>query len=123
MRGNKKRMTIITPLGKDAASEDYMKIADAFFLRVLKELDRQLSTAETGGCETTPELAKAVTDVRRAMQTVFEERKRLEQSGKAGFGGGRAAELDLAQARDEIGRRLACLRDARRTRELSERSE
>lgn len=106
-------MTIITPLGKDAASEDYLKIADSFFLRVLKELDRQLSAAEIDGCETTPELAKAVTEVRRAMQTVFEERKRLEQSGKTDFGGGRASELNLAQARDEIGRRLACLRDAR----------
>ncbi|WP_432449804.1 hypothetical protein [Aliiroseovarius marinus] len=108
-------MTKITPLGKDAASDDYLEIADAFFLRVLKELDRQLSEAEAADCETTPALAKAVSEVRKAMQNVFDERKRLEQSGKNIGGGGRAAELDLAQARDEIGRRLACLSDARRT--------
>ncbi|GHE86457.1 hypothetical protein GCM10016455_02580 [Aliiroseovarius zhejiangensis] len=113
-------MTMITPLGKDAASEEYLKIADAFFLRVLKELDRQLSAAELADCETTPGLAKAVTEVRRAMQTVFEERKRLEQSGQTAFGGAGAGALDLAEARDEIGRRLACLRDARRARELPE---
>lgn len=113
-------MTMITPLGKDAASEEYLKIADAFFLRVLKELDRQLSAAELADCETTPGLAKAVTEVRRAMQTVFEERKRLEQSGSNAFGGAGSGALDLAEARDEIGRRLACLRDARGAGSVSE---
>lgn len=113
-------MTIITPLGNDAVSDDYLKIADSFFLRVLKELDRQLSAAELADCETTPGLAKAVTEVRRAMQTVFEERKRLEQSGHSAFGAGKATELDLAEAREEIGRRLACLRDAGTAGEVPE---
>lgn len=116
-------MTKITPLGKDAAAADYLEIADVLFLRVLKELDRQLSAAELADSDTTPGLAKAVADVRRAMQTVFEERKRLEQSDKNAFGGGKTSALDLAEARAEIGRRLACLCNARGAAELSGQSE
>jgi hypothetical protein len=108
-------MTKITPLGMDASAEEYLKIADAFFLRVLTELDRQLSAAELAECETTPEMAKAVVDVRRAVQTVFEERKRLEQSSRNANSGAGSGTYNLTEARDEIGRRLACLRDARRT--------
>lgn len=54
----------------------------------------------------------ALKDLRAAYHLVMDERTRVEKLRKqhAGEVGGGA--LDLELARDEIGRRLACLRDA-----------
>lgn len=55
---------------------------------------------------------QAVRDLRAAYQMVMDERTRVEKLRKqlAGAGGDHA--LDFDAARDEIGRRLACLREA-----------
>lgn len=68
--------------------------------------------AKTGAAEVRA-AAQAVKDLRAAFQMVMEERGRVEKLRKqvAGVGEGRALDLDAARA--EIGRRLACLRDAR----------
>ncbi len=120
MRGRHEHMSINTPFGEDASSPDFLGIANDLFFRVLKELERQLKAAELSKGEDSAGLAKTANDLRKAMQNVFDERKRLEQSGKITAKDQGGAELDLVASRDEIGRRLACLRDAQRTRDVSE---
>lgn len=120
MRGRHEHMSINTPFGEDASSAEYLEVARDLFLRVLKELERQLNMAEMSDGEGGAGLVKGATDLRKAMQNIFDERKRLEQSGKNNSNEQGGAELDLVASRDEIGRRLACLRDAQRTRDVSE---
>ncbi|WP_424942897.1 hypothetical protein [Aliiroseovarius crassostreae] len=111
------------PLESDADAAEYLRIADGLFHRVVKELERQLQASETGDGNGECGLAKTSAELRKAMQTVFDERKRIEQSGNTALQGGGGASLNLAQAREEIGRRLACLRDARGTGDVSEQPE
>ncbi|UWQ08989.1 permease [Aliiroseovarius crassostreae] len=108
------------PLKADAEAMDYFEIANGLFNRVLNELERQLRASEEGMSEGECGLAKTSTELRKALQTVFDERKRLEQTSKTAGQGAAGTSLNLAQARDEIGRRLACLRDVRRARGLPE---
>lgn len=76
----------------------------------LAEATRKLRDGELGEVRTA---VQAVKDLRAAFQMVMDERTRVDKLRKqvAGVAGG-AGELDLAAARDEIGRRLARLRDA-----------
>lgn len=120
MRGRHEHMSINTPFGEDASSPDFLGIANDLFFRVLKELERQLDAAEMNGGEGSAGLAKTANDLRKAIQNIFDERKRLEQSGKNFTNGQGGAKLDLVASRDEIGRRLACLRDAQRARDVPE---
>lgn len=111
------------PLETGASEMEYLTIADGLFNRVLKELERQLQASETGERPGDCGLVKTSSELRKALQTVFDERKRLEQASKNASQGTGAGCLDLAQARAEIGRRLALLRDVRRARELPEQPE
>lgn len=54
----------------------------------------------------------AVRDFKQAFFALMEERNRVEKLRKQVTGAVGAGGLDLDAARDEIGRRLACLRDA-----------
>lgn len=58
------------------------------------------------------ELAGYTKEFRAALQTVLNERATVDKLRKQELGAVGAGTLDLATARDEIGRRLACLRDA-----------
>ena len=55
----------------------------------------------------------AVRDLKQAFHTLMEERTRVDKLRKQVTGDVGTGRLDLDAARDEIGRRLACLRDAR----------
>lgn len=56
--------------------------------------------------------AQSVRDMRAVLQLVLEERSKVAKLAKleSGASGGKALDFDAARA--EIGRRLACLRDA-----------
>ncbi|MBS0572441.1 MAG: hypothetical protein JSS08_04165 [Proteobacteria bacterium] len=54
----------------------------------------------------------SVSEMRGVLKLVLEERNRIAELGKEDGGGTSGQELDFDAARAEIGRRLACLRDA-----------
>jgi hypothetical protein len=54
----------------------------------------------------------AVRDLKQTFQMVMDERTRVDKLRKQVDGVVRGHTLDFEAARDEIGRRLACLRDA-----------
>lgn len=94
-----------------AAGQDLLAEAEELFRTSAELLAARLRALREGRVEGLKETAQATRDLRAALQLALEERTRLEKLRRQDDGGGAAA-LDLAAARDEIGRRLACLRGA-----------
>ena len=105
--------------GQEAASDKIFQLAVGQFERVLMDLDATLKALETQADVTADTKAQAI-DLRKTIQTVFEERHRLDKilEKNAGAHGGTGYDLDAA--RSEIGRRLARLRAAQPTDGVSE---
>ena len=87
-------------------------IASAMFREVAEELHHLRAGLRRGETEGLKDAARVVRDLRAATQLVLEERIRVDKLRKEVAGDVGAGSLDLAAARDEIGRRLACLRRA-----------
>jgi hypothetical protein len=106
-------MTIHTPVTRDGPSRDESAEALELF-DLASTILRQLLDEARGGASdgTARELATYTKDVSGALKVLITERQHVEKLRRdAGdLGGGR--DFDLDAARDEIGRRLACLRDS-----------
>ncbi len=99
--------------GAGVPSGDFLDEATALFREAAGELFGALRGLRRGRTEEAKAAAQAVKDLKQALEWVMDERNRCEKYRKsaAGVVGTRAHDLDAA--RDEIGRRLACLRNAR----------
>lgn len=106
-------MTIQTPMpaggtlrSEAAEALELFDLAKTILRRVLEEAQEGASAG------TARDLATYTKDVSGALKVLVTERQHVEKlrrdAGELAAGG----EFDLDQARDEIGRRLACLRDA-----------
>ena len=94
-------------------------VAGEMFRELAEELHRLRVGLKDGAAAEAGELsgevreaAKLVRDLRAATQLVLEERNRVDKLRKDIGGQAGQGRLDLDAARDEIGRRLACLRRA-----------
>ena len=87
-------------------------VAGEMFREVAEELHRLRIGLRGGSTDDVKDTARLVRDLRAATQLVLEERNRVDKLRKEVAGDVGASRLDLAAARDEIGRRLACLRRA-----------
>ena len=99
----------------DVAGEMFRELAEELHrLRVgLRAGLKDGAAAEAGELSgEVREAAKLVRDLRAATQLVLEERNRVDKLRKDSGGQAGQGRLDLDAARDEIGRRLACLRRA-----------
>lgn len=76
------------------------------------ELSATLDRLRAGDPGDPKEMAKQIRDMRTAFQLAIEERARVAKLRREDAGIVHDYALDFAQARDEICRRLACLRDA-----------
>jgi len=88
-----------------AATEDLFRDA-------AEDLAEALTAVRAGRLSEAKAAALAVRDLKAAFHLVMEERTRVEKLRRQVAGAVGTGCLDLAAARDEIGRRLACLRDA-----------
>ena len=95
-----------------AADGDLLAEAEELFRTSAELLAARLRALREGRFDGLKETAQATRDLRAALQLALEERTRLEKLRRQDEPGGGAGALDLAAARDEIGRRLACLRGA-----------
>ena len=95
-----------------APDTDVILIADGLFQSYAADLHRLRLKIQAGETEELKESAKLVRDLRAAAQLVLEERSKVDKLRKDAAGSVGTGVLDLAAARDEIGRRLACLRRA-----------
>lgn len=105
-------MTVRIPDG-GASQEDVLAVTEGLYREAAVELYRTI-TEIRAGVFTEVKLAQvAIRDLRATALQVLEERGKVDKlrkqiAGQVGAGGA----LDLDGARVEIGRRLACLRDA-----------
>lgn len=113
-------MTKNTPNGEGVSAVRVLEIANNHFNRALDELDKiilKMDVAEKAGAQN---LAKAIQDMRKATQVLFEERAKVEQLRKKSTGVAYDYAIDLGAARDEVGRRLALLRQAGNSSPISD---
>lgn len=90
-----------------------LETVETLFGVAASELTRLVRRLEQGEAIKPAEASEAAIATRKALDRVQEERTRVEQLRRNLAGGAGDRALDLAAARDEIGRRLACLRNAR----------
>lgn len=85
---------------------------ESFLNDAMKELAGAIAAVRDGNLGEAKAAALAVRDLKQAFYGLMEERCRVEKRLKQAGGDVGTGSLDLDAARDEIGRRLACLRDA-----------
>ncbi|KPU84202.1 hypothetical protein JI58_05250 [Marinosulfonomonas sp. PRT-SC04] len=105
-------MALNTPLGDDSNSEEILLIAENHFGRMLRRAEEIITTLEDENSCASKEAAVRIRDLGKAMQTTLDERSKLEKLRKNNAGIVHDYALDFDAARDEIGRRMARLRDA-----------
>ncbi|MDO5528348.1 MAG: permease [Paracoccus sp. (in: a-proteobacteria)] len=90
-----------------------VEIAGQLLRGCAEDLTRLRLKLQAGDMDELKDAVKLARELRSAAQLMLEERNKVDKLRKdiAGVVGGGA--LDLDAARDEIGRRLACLRRAR----------
>lgn len=104
-------MTIRFDQGDDPPV-DLLAATEGLYRETAEELIRAMQGIRAGQLGEVKAATQAVKDLRAALHLVMEERNRVEKSRREIAGAVGAGALDLGAARDEIGRRLARLRDA-----------
>ncbi|WP_134725227.1 permease [Paracoccus luteus] len=87
-------------------------LSEGLFHAYADDLEQARKKVLAGEFGQVKDSAKLARDLRDAAQLVLEERNKVDKLRKDVAGTVGEASLDLAAARDEIGRRLACLRRA-----------
>lgn len=113
-------MTENTSIREAKGAADILEIVETHFDRVLENLEQVQDRLQEENEKGAAGAKAAMNEVRRATGLVLEERTRLEQYRKKASGVAYDYAINLDAARDEIGRRLACLRNIRPTGEISE---
>lgn len=105
-------MSLILPLGEgsEGSSSKVLKEAEAHFDRAIAALGDLLTRLEAGEVKSKTDTATTITDARRAMQTLFDERKKVEEQLRRNAGVAHEYALDFDAARLEIRGRLDRLR-------------
>jgi hypothetical protein len=91
---------------------DLLAATEGLYRETAEELVRAVRVIRAGRADDVKAATQAVKDLRSALQMVMEERTRVEKLRRQVAGTVGAGTLDLDAARDEVGRRLARLRDA-----------
>jgi hypothetical protein len=95
-----------------ACGDDFIPEVEGLYRDAAEELFRTLDELKLGRTEALKPLVGQIRDLRAAVQLVMEERAKVAKFRKQDDGVVYHYALDFEAARTEIGRRLACLRDA-----------
>ncbi|WP_343079356.1 hypothetical protein [Ostreiculturibacter nitratireducens] len=104
-------MTIRFSAG-EAPARTFVEETDELFRDAAEELMAAIREIRSGKLEEVKAVNLILRDLRAAFRQALDERKKIEELRKQGDGAGGGGALDFDAARAEIGRRLACLRDA-----------
>jgi hypothetical protein len=106
-------MTIITPFDKTGATEEVTSEAYQLYALATEVLTQIIGELQaTGEAKSAKEISVYTKEHREALRLVMTERANVEKLRKLESGIAYDYALDFDAARDEIGRRLARLRDA-----------
>jgi hypothetical protein len=105
-------MSSMKPVGSPS-EDDVLAVAEGLYREAAIELHRAIKALRDGQFSEVKAAQSAIRDLRATALQVLEERGKVDKLrkqivGEVGAGGA----LDFGAARTEIGRRLACLRDA-----------
>lgn len=95
----------------DAPPVDFLAATEELYRDAAEDLIRARRKLRSGAVDEAKAALQAVKDLKLAFQMVMDERTRIEKLRKEVAGVVHDHALDFDAARDEIGRRLACLRD------------
>ena len=104
-------MTIRVP-AEQGVPVNLAEFTEGLLKECAEEIARLLDRVKHGEFEALRAIPVAAKELREVFQMVQEERSRVEKLRKQVAGLVGTGELDFQSARDEIGRRLARLRDA-----------
>jgi hypothetical protein len=113
MRGRFYHMALIRPFRDEGTATELLKVANEHYEDALEALQIVKLYLKEGTELSSAEIARTAADFRKATQTLFDERKRLEDQRRKEAGVVHDFGLDFDAARDEIGGRLDRLRAAR----------
>ena len=91
---------------------DLLAATEELYTDAAQDLIRVMALIKSGAFENVKLANAAVRDLKAAFYLVMEERAKVDKFRKQVTGDVGAGPLDMGAARDEIGRRLARLRDA-----------
>ena len=99
--------------GDGAEPDSVLGVTERLYEEAVIELERTMNALKAGEFNEVKAAQTAIRDLRATALAVLQERGKVDQlrkqiAGHVGAGGA----LDLDEARAEIGRRLACLRNA-----------
>ena len=115
-------MTTLTPLGKEAAEQQEIALFDMAYqtlARIALVLNAHANRLEAGDHDDLRGAMTSMVELRKAAQTAMDERKKVADIRKQAGGAGDSGALALDAARDEVERRLACLRGDRDADDVS----
>ena len=113
-------MTLIRPETGEETPGQVLEEVQEHFNRARQVFEEVIQRIKAGELVTASESDKAVSELNRAKQTLYNERAKIEEQLRRDAGVHNAYALDLGAARVEIRRRMACLRAAGEGGELSE---
>ena len=96
----------------DPPPVDLLEATEDLYRQAAEDLVLAQRKLRQGSVDEVKAAAQAVKDLKAAFQLVMDERTRIEKLRKQIAGSVGTGSLDMDAARDEIGRRLARLRDA-----------
>ena len=96
----------------DVPPVDLLAVAEGIYHDVATELSRTLIALQAGETANLRPATQVVKELRDAFKIAMDERTRIDKLRQHTAGVIATGSLDFDAARDEIGRRLACLRDA-----------
>ncbi len=94
------------------APHDLLWVAERQLERAVIRLQHVIEEVETGRFDQLTEAKKVTDNLTSFVRLFMDERNKVDKLRKTLAGAVGTGELDFAAARDEIGRRLALLRDA-----------
>ena len=96
----------------DEPPVDVLAITATWLREAAEQLAVTVETIKAGDLVRAKEAVDCIKGLKSAVQMALDEGNRVEKLRKNIAGGAASGALDLDAARDALGRRLACLRDA-----------
>ena len=113
-------MTLIRPEGDDGVADRILTVAREHFYETAREIDKYRKRLQADDKVPTSDLKKMKSELKAVAHLYYAEASRLADESRKKAGVVHQHAIDFDAARQEIRRRMACLRAARGSGDVSE---
>ena len=113
-------MTLIKPDGNDGTADGILRVAVEHLEQAIIEIDTKKAEVLSGANTDVADANKVVRNLTDVSKLYLTEKQKIEKSIKTEAGIVHDFAIDFATAREEIRRRMACLRGAANSGDVSE---